>query len=145
MADVSAALSDYLASLRLRRWSPGGLDCGVFVADWARQVCGRDPIADLRGTYASERQFLRILRREGGFVNSFTMRMSALGYVETATPQGGDVAVVLAPYLRNGSIARRPTGAICSGRDWRSVVTSDAGLVIARGALLPLVRAFHYA
>jgi hypothetical protein len=60
-------LSEYLATLARRRWQPGTLDCGVFMADWL-VACGHpDPIADVRGSYDSERGFLRILRREGGF------------------------------------------------------------------------------
>ena len=56
-------LAEYLRSMNKRRWKPGTLDCGVFMADWVRERMGVDPIADVRGTYDSERQFLRILRR----------------------------------------------------------------------------------
>jgi hypothetical protein len=52
-------LSDYLDLLRSRRWQPGILDCGVFMADWVLQVCGRDPIADVRGSYTTEMPVLR--------------------------------------------------------------------------------------
>jgi Domain of unknown function (DUF6950) len=149
MADVSRpglALPDYLASLRLKRWQPGVLDCGVFMADWVREITGRDPIADVRGCYATERQFLRILRREGGFAASCVARLKAVGFRETATPGAGDLALVLAPYaIRRGKTQRRPTGAICVAADRFAVVTSDLGLVIAGRDQLPPLQAFTHA
>jgi hypothetical protein len=84
MADVSG-IADYLASSRKRRWQPGVLDCGVFMADWVVLLTGRDPIADVRGTYTSERQFLRIIRREGGFEASCAARLRAFGFREHAS------------------------------------------------------------
>ncbi|WP_316188329.1 MULTISPECIES: DUF6950 family protein [unclassified Bradyrhizobium] len=136
-------LLDYLASLAQRRWAPGVLDCGVFMADWV-VACGRpDPIADVRGSYDSERGFLRILRREGGFEASCAARLARVGGVETADPAAGDLAVVLAPYaIRRGKLQLRPTGAICVNPAMRAVITSDLGLVIAGDDALPLMRAW---
>lgn len=143
MADLS--LKAYLASLADRRWRPGALDCGVFMADWVRAVRGVDPIADVRGTYSSTREFNLILRREGGFAKSCADRLAAIGYVPTETPAAGDLAVVLAPFaIRKGKILRRPTGAICVSDRLRAVMTSDLGVVIADNSLLPLIRAYHH-
>src|SRR6266403_456887 len=100
MADVSAALADYLASLRQRRWQPGVLDCGVFMADWVMLLCGRDPIADVRGSYRSEKQFLRIVRREGGFEAACAARLARVGFSETEFPIAGDLMTVLAPFAQ---------------------------------------------
>jgi hypothetical protein len=139
------SLADYLAGLRLRRWRPGELDCGVFMADWVRALTGRDPIADVRGTYRSERQFLRIVRREGGLETSCASRLEAVGFVETVVPRAGDLAVVLAPYAqRHGRIQRRPTGAILVSPAQRAVITSDMGIVIAGDDALPMRRAWTY-
>lgn len=136
-------LADYLASLRKARWQPGLLDCGIFLADWAMLRGLRDPIADLRGTYANEKGFLRIIRREGGFIACCAARLTRVGMVETTRPVAGDLAAVLAPYAaRRGQIQRRPTGAIMVSENRNAVVTSDMGLVIADAARLPIVRAW---
>jgi hypothetical protein len=134
------SLADYLASMQRRRWQPGLLDCGIFLADWAI-ACGRpDPIADIRGTYDSARGFLRILRREDGFARSCAMRLQWIGAVATSSPAAGDLAVVLAPYaIEGGRIKRRPVGAICVSPTMRAVLTPDLGVVIAG---LPVVSAW---
>jgi hypothetical protein len=147
MADLPAvaSLADYLASLRHRRWQPGVLDCGVFMADWVMALCGRDPIADVRGSYRSERGFLKILRAEGGFEKSCAARLEATGFRETAMPADGDVMTVLAPYARRrGKIQHRPTGAICVSAAMRAVITSDLGVVIAGEEALPMLRAWTF-
>jgi hypothetical protein len=144
MADIPA-LSDYLASLRKRKWQPGLLDCGVFMADWVRLVCGRDPIADVRGTYSTEEQFDSILEYEGGFLASCRKRLSAVGLRRTRSPQAGDIMVVKAPYrVVGGEIQRRPTGAICVSGNSRAVITSDIGIVIAGNHDLPALRAWTF-
>jgi hypothetical protein len=144
MADIPL-LADYLASLRKRRWQPGILDCGVFMADWVVQICGADPIADVRGSYSTEREFLRIVRGEGGFENSCASRLTAVGFVETRVPSQGDIMTVLAPYAkRKGKIQRRPTGAICVSDKMRAVITSDIGVVISNEAALPMLNAWTF-
>lgn len=143
MADVS--LKTYLASLVDRRWKPGTLDCGVFMADWVRLVCAVDPIADVRGRYSTESGFRRILRREGGFEKSCAARLAAVGYAATDTPRGGDLAVVLAAFaVRKGKTLRRPTGAICVSERMSAVMTSDLGIIIADHQLLPVIGVFRY-
>ena len=139
------SLAEYLAGLRQRRWQPGVLDCGVFMADWVVQFCGRDPIADVRGTYATERQFLRIVRREGGFQAACAERLARVGFREAATPRAGDLMAVLAPFAqRRGKILRRPTGAITVNEAMRAVITSDLGVVIADAAVLPTLKAWTH-
>lgn len=140
MADLSAAaLSQYLARLAGRRWQFGAFDCAVFMADWVIVLTGVDPIADVRGRYHNERQFLRIVRAEGGFERATAARLAAVGFTETAQPATGDILTVLAPYgMRKGKIQRRPTGAICINHMMRAVATSDIGIVIADNARLPL-------
>lgn len=133
MADVSELLSNYLAAICRRRWQPGAFDCAVFMADWVRELTGLDPIADVRGTYHTEQQFLRIVRREGGFEAAVGRRLGAVGFCRVGLDaRAGDMAVVLAPYaVRRGRMQSRPTGAIAVDQDRCAVVTSDLGLVIA--------------
>jgi hypothetical protein len=145
MADVPAALSVYLRELAGRRWQVGELDCGVFMADWAVRLGARDPIADIRGCYATERQFLRIIRREGGFLACCAARLGHSGFCEASEPRAGNLVAVLAPFARRrGEIQRRPTGAIALSRDLRAVITSDLGLVIAGEVELPLLRTWEF-
>jgi hypothetical protein len=145
MANLSGQLSRYLDGMATRRWQPGVLDCGVFMADWARLVCGCDPIADVRGSYATVDEYEEILAREHGLIRSVANRLRAVGYVRTALrPGAGDIAVVQAPYAQDdrGHILNRPTGAICVAEKLRAVITSDMGVVISE---LPTLRAYRYA
>lgn len=142
MASVPV-LSDYLASLAKRTWQPGVLDCGVFMADWVRLICGVDPIADVRGKYSSEREFMRIVRREGGFEESCGARLRAVGMRETFFPSQGAIMTVLAPYaIRRGKIQTRPTGAIAVTSKFRAIITSDLGIVISNPENLPMLKAW---
>lgn len=106
-------------------------------------LCGRDPIADVRGTYSTEQQFLKIVRREGGFENACATRLKAVGFRRILFPSHGDILIVLAPYaVRRGKIQRRPTGAICVNETMRAVITSDLGIMIADDTRLPMINAW---
>jgi hypothetical protein len=146
MAEILAAsLPDYLSGLARRRWQPGVLDCAILMADWVVARGLADPIADVRGTYSSERQFTRIVRREGGLIAACCARLAAIGLNETRTPAAGDLMVVLAPYaVRRGNIQRRPTGAIAVSAEQRAVATRDMGIVISDGNALPVIRAWTF-
>lgn len=145
--NIDHAMNAYLGSLANRRWEPGVMDCGVFMADWVRIASGIDPIADVRGSYSSVEEFDRILDREGGFVKSCSLRMRRSGWVRTMTSEVGYVAIVMAPFMfgPEQGIVSRPTGAICVSTHLRAVMTSDMGVVIAGHDKLPLVRAFRHA
>lgn len=145
MADVSRSLAVYLASLRWRKWKPGALDCGIFMSDWMVSRGAPDPMADIRGTYDSERKFLRILRREGGFVNCCSARFGRIGMTETMSPKIGDLVAVTAPYAeRGGKIKRRPTGAIAISENMRVVATPDMGIVVVTSDHLPTLKAWTW-
>lgn len=137
-------LAEYLASVRVRRWKIGVLDCSVFMADWVREVTGRDPIADVRGRYSTERQMWKIVRAEGGFEVACAARLAAVGMRETNAPKDGDILTVLAPYAeRRGKYQVRPVGSICIG-GMHAVVTPDLGIVFAGNDRLPLVKAWTF-
>lgn len=140
-----AVLSDYLASVARRPFKPGSLDCCIFMADWIRMVIGRDPIADRRGTYATTREYRKMLHQEGGFVVACDARAKTIGLRETAAPQVGDPMLVSAPVgVRHGKVLRFPTGSICVSDTMRAVVSSDRGLVIAHADYLPTVKAWTF-
>lgn len=135
-------LAEYLHSVASLRWKAGTLDCSVFMADWVRELTGRDPIADVRGKYTTDKQMWKIVRSEGGFEAACAARLSAVGMRETNNPQPGDVVMVNAPYAkRRGKIQSRPTGAIAVDGNKRAVMTSDMGLVVAP---LPLLKAWTF-
>ena len=135
-------MNHYLASFERCKWKAGELDCGVFIAGWVKELTGFDPISDVRNGYSTERQFLRILRREGGFVRSFSLRLIRSGFVETLSPRQGDVAAVLAPCRSRSGNRLLPTGAICLDHTWRAVMTADSGLVLARSSALPSIKVY---
>lgn len=144
MAEISTALKLYLTSLSKHRWRPGEMDCGVFMADWVRMVCGCDPIADVRGSYTTVEEFELILAAEGGFLRACAARLRRVGYQRTRMPSAGDIAAVMAPSVLDGRVVMRPTGSICVSDRLRAVMTSDLGVVIAGEDALPLVRAFTH-
>jgi hypothetical protein len=123
-------LALYLAAVRQRRWQPGVLDCCTFMADWLMRRGCADPMADRRGAYSNVRQFKRLIRGEGGLVQSCSARFAGIGLLPTHYPAAGAVALVLAPVA--GGRGARPTGAICVSSELRAVVSPDIGLVIAR-------------
>lgn len=142
MAEVLMTLAEYFASIQKRRWKVGSLDCSVFMADWVREMTGRDPIADVRCKYTTDKQMWKIVRSEGGFEAACAARLAAVGLRETKTPRPGDITIVSAPYAeRRGRIQARPTGAIYSHAGTNAVVTSDMGLVLAP---LPTLRAWTF-
>lgn len=135
-------LAEYFASIQKRRWKVGTLDCSVFMADWVREVTGRDPIADVRGKYTTDKQMWKIVRAEGGFEVACAARLAAVGMRETNAPRPGDITMVSAPYAeRRGKIQRRPTGAIYSHAGTSAVITSDMGLLFAP---LPVIKAWTF-
>lgn len=136
-------LADYLASISRRRWEIGSFDCSTFVADWLRQSGFDDPMADLRGTYRIKREYLALIRREGGFVAMVSKRMASIGFKETIAPIDGDPVIVNAPFkIKRGRILRHAVGAICVGGNRRAVVTSDMGLLITDVVNLPDIKAW---
>lgn len=58
-------LDNYIESSRARPFEWGAFDCVTFAANWKALVTGVDPIASVRGTYATERGALEIIVRLG--------------------------------------------------------------------------------
>lgn len=137
---TSMTLAEYLASIHKRRWRPGVLDCGIFMADWVVSLGHADPIADIRGRYRTVAEFDEIITREGGFISCAAARLEQSGLTEVQNPQAGDVLAVQAPY---GKGAYRPAGAIAVDHERRAVVTWDKGLVIANSDVLPTLKVWR--
>lgn len=137
-------LAEYFRSVASKRWRVGTMDCAVFMADWVREVTGLDPIADVRGKYATDKQMWKIVRAEGGFEASCAARLAAVGLNETESPKHGDILVVDAPYKqRRGKNICHPVGSIFAD-GMHFVMTPDLGLVGARNDQLPLLKAWTF-
>jgi hypothetical protein len=136
-------LPKYLASFARTRWQFGELDCCTFASDWSLLHFGVDPMRDLRGTYSTERQYMKLVRRLGGFERCCVDRLVAAGFRETAAPVAGDLMMVRAAYaVRRGKVQQRPVAAICVSPTSRAVITPDRGVVIANEDRLPMMRAW---
>lgn len=133
-------LADYLSEVTQRRWQPGTLDCCTFMADWLIRLGYPDPMADRRGSYASKREYQRMLACESGIVPSCTKRFALIGLRETCEPNVGDIALVMAPVVVGNGYVFGTVGAICLSNVKRAVVTPDRGLVIAD---MPTLRAWN--
>jgi len=98
------------------RW--GSRDCATLAADHVLAITGRDPMADLRGLYASPRAAARVLERFGGLVGAVD---ALIGW-----PRVEAVRAEVAALPTD----RRPVLAVRSGEWW--VFPSPQGESVAR-------------
>ncbi|MBN9054238.1 MAG: hypothetical protein J0H80_10780 [Rhizobiales bacterium] len=82
---------------RFRWGGVSGDDCVMFCATWARQLCGTDPAASVRGTYFDERSAYAVIAAKGGLVRMIGDGIEPLGFVRVEEPQDGDIGVIRAP------------------------------------------------
>lgn len=130
-------LEDYLAEVA-RRWR--SLDCCRLMADWLVLQGFADPMVDRRGTYSTRGEYRKMLRSEGGLVESCHTRFARIGLVRSE-PRRGAAAVVMAPFaVRNGRVFWRPTGAVCLSEKLRAVVSIDG---LSMGPLPVLTAWYH--
>lgn len=86
----------------------GRRDCATLAADRYREHTGVDPMADLRGAYATAREALRVMRRCGGMIAAWEARTSW----PRVAAQRAEVAVLPAtPW---------PVFAVREGAYWRA-------------------------
>lgn len=129
-------LADYLDDVASRRWEPGALDCCTFMADWLVRLGLPDPMADRRGTYATEREYRKALRGEGGLVKSCASRFATIGLRKAREAKPGDVALVWTPFAkRHGRLLYRPGGAIAATARHLAFLTREGVSIVDRGLL----------
>lgn len=87
-------LQDFLRSLAREPFVWGENDCALTIANWWREVHGEDPAAHLRGTYATQEECQRVLRREGGLPRIVQRIAASVGAPRTISPKPGDAAVI---------------------------------------------------
>lgn len=115
------ALGEFLRESASRRRQAGVWDCCTFPAAWAMQRGMPDPMADVRGTYATEADALRLIQGHAeGLAGLFADRLR--WPLRVGPPRPGDIGVV--------SLHGFDAGAIWTGERWALV--ADAGLVFAQ-------------
>lgn len=105
----------------------GLTDCALWAADAVAAVTGHDPASDVRGSYHTALQAVRMIRRRGGL---FGLAADRLGLQITASQAwDGDVAL-----LRADVCNRSADGALAVW--WRGVLVAQgaAGLVMVPAA-----------
>lgn len=73
-------------------FSWGVRDCCLWGADAAQACTGRDPAADLRGTYSTALQAARLVQQAGGMTALLDARLA--GRIEAHDAIDGDVCVL---------------------------------------------------
>lgn len=123
--------ADRLQHLLLQRHARGFLwgwrDCALWAADCTRAVTGRDPAADLRGTYYSGLQAARVIKAAGGLHALAAARIGPP--IQPHQALDGDVALV-PPQHTSGSLVGNGALAVY----WRGalIAQGNVGLVVLR-------------
>lgn len=111
------------------RWQWGYTDCTLFAGDWVVAATGKDPGAELRGTYFDADAAAAILRASGGAERLVGAKLSALGFHRVQAPHDGDIGMVVAMTGFDAAGARvKEIPAIRFGPLW--VVMSARGVMV---------------
>lgn len=103
------------------------MDCLLWIADWVHECRGVDPAEEWRGTYSVKFGASRIIYRAGGVVPLVDGAMVRCGFMRTAEPKVGDIAVA---KTMGGEC-----GAVVTG-DGFSAFLGDHSVVVLRVPLL---------
>lgn len=122
-----SALGEYLRDSAKAPWAWSAKDCCTFVADWCIRVGYPDPMAWIRGTYATEEEAMAQVRKHG-LLKLAARGFASIGLKRTRVPQDGDVAVVktLTDEGDNVCCAIRSTGRWVSLIEHGIVADADA-------------------
>jgi hypothetical protein len=95
MAEVLMNLNDYLDEAGRKRWRYGYVDCQMFAADWVLALTGKDPAADIRGTYSTAEEANALVASRNGCVALVHERLYPLGWKWIFSgPRDGDIGVI---------------------------------------------------
>jgi hypothetical protein len=111
------------------RWQWGFTDCTLFTADWVVEATGKDPGAELRGTYFDAIGARAVLQAAGGVDRLVGSKLGALGFRRIQSPQDGDIGIV-----------RALTGIDAAGSEFKHIPAIKFGplwaVMSARGAMV---------
>lgn len=119
-------LGTYLADVARQPWQWGVRDCCTFTADWCVRAGYPDPMAFIRGSYATEAEALG-LATNPGLLKLATRGYRSIGLQQTKRPETGDVAVIRRPTEDGGNIVC----AIRSADRWVTLI--ERGLIVDEG------------
>jgi len=126
-------LGEYLLAVVAK---PFGVDgCCTFVADWCVELGHPDPMAFIRGSYASAEEVAALLQKPG-LLRLAHRGFESIGLPQTLEPATGDVGVIHRLTDDHVDIVC----AIRSGERWVSRL--DRGLLVAEA---PTIRAWRTA
>ncbi|MBX4992292.1 hypothetical protein ABID08_000723 [Rhizobium binae] len=124
---VEQTLFAFLAAQERKAWDAATLNCMLFPAAWAIWLGHRDPVENWRGAFASENEYLAIVRAAGGCVPLMEKAAERINARRLMVPVCGAVGVI-------GSHTNfdRQFGAIFDGRRWLVRFTNRIGSMAAR-------------
>jgi hypothetical protein len=110
--DWMLRLERLMSERRAMPFAWGSNDCCMWAADAVQAVTGRDPAADLRGTYTTQEAALEVIEQAGGLRALAAARLGL--EVPVVAAQTGDVGLL-----------EQPTGdqalCVCMGGHWQAV------------------------
>lgn len=124
---LDSALLSFLAAQERKNWDPATLNCMLFPAAWAIWLGHRDPVENWRGAFASEAEYLAIVRAAGGCVPLMEAAAARINARALAVPVCGAVGVIGSP-----NNPERQFGAIFDGSRWLVRFTNRIGSMAAR-------------
>lgn len=84
---------DAAAEVMCRPWKWGEADCFTAAGDLFLRLWGVDPVATLRGAYASRREAVAILREHGGLAAALSRTAAAAG-LAAGVGAPGEIGVI---------------------------------------------------
>jgi hypothetical protein len=108
----------------------------MLIADWVKEVTGRDPATGWRETYSSPRGAAKIIQDRGGLVAHFDACLGLVDVYQTDCPAAGDVAVVDAAL-------HGETGGILLSPNSVATLTYPEGIIIRHSIIAPIMAAWR--
>lgn len=122
LPDWQPRLAALFAARAAEPFTWGRFDCCLFAADAVQAVTGHDPAADLRGTYSTAAEAVRVLERVGGVAGVAIRRAGPV--IPAQLAQAGDVGLSLLD-------PERPALAVWGGAAWHAAGTIGLATVPA--------------
>lgn len=95
-ADWPERLADFIEARRHLPFAWGRQDCATFAADALQALTGQDPLAPLRGQWATEEQAQQVLQRLGGLPRAVRSVLGRPLPIRTIAPRGAVVCARMA-------------------------------------------------
>lgn len=110
---MNETLTAFLSAYERKQWSPGTVDCCLFLAAWAVWLGYPDPAQHLRGTYRDEAGFRNIIDEAGSVTAVVERSALSINAKRLQRPLCGSIGVIGSP-----TNIHRQFGAIHDGEGW---------------------------